>query len=65
MMNVEWKYDKSQKAILLKIEQTQKPLFKFPLQIGFVKGNQTVIETFEIKIKSPKKLFYWIMSRRK
>ncbi len=56
MMNVEWKYDKSQKAILLKIEQTQTPLFEFPLQIGFVKGNQTVIKTFEIKDKITEKV---------
>lgn len=56
VLNVDWKYDKSKKSVTLNIEQTQGNLFKFPLDIGFVNGNKTVIKTFDIKDKATKKV---------
>ncbi|HEY5368280.1 MAG TPA: M1 family metallopeptidase [Hanamia sp.] len=56
MLNIAWKYDKSQKSVSLNIEQTQGSLFHFPLQIGFVNDNQTIIKTFQIKDKITKKV---------
>ena len=56
MLNIDWKYDKEKKSVVLQIEQNQTPLFEFPLQIGFVNGNKTVIKTFDIKDKITKKV---------
>ena len=56
ILNVDWKYDKSRKSISLKIEQSQTPLFDFPLQIGFANGNKIIIKTFEIKNKITEKV---------
>ncbi|MEO6814494.1 MAG: M1 family metallopeptidase [Ginsengibacter sp.] len=51
MLNIEWKYNKAKKLLLLKIEQTQTHLFEFPLQIAYKDGNKTIIKTIEIKNK--------------
>lgn len=56
MLHIAWKYDKTKKSVVLKIEQTQTSLFEFPLQIGFVNGNKTFIKTFDIKDKITKKV---------
>src|SRR6185312_10401141 len=56
ILHIDWKYDKTKKSVSLKIEQTQTPLFEFPLQIGFVNGNKTVIKTFDIKDNITKKV---------
>lgn len=56
-LNIEWKYDKSKKDVVLKIVQTQSDLFEFPLQVSFTNGNKTVIKTIEVKNKITKTVF--------
>lgn len=55
MLNVEWNYDQTKKLVSLKIEQTQKNLFEFPLEIAFKKGDKTVSKTIDIKNKITEK----------
>ena len=56
MLNIGWQYDKKKKSAILNIEQTQEALFEFPLQIGFVNDNETIIKTFQIKDKITKEV---------
>jgi aminopeptidase N len=51
MLNVEWNYNQTKKLVSLKIEQTQKNLFEFPLEIAFKDGNKTIVKTIDIKNK--------------
>jgi aminopeptidase N len=55
MLNVEWNYNQTKKLVSLKIEQTQKGLFEFPLEIAFKDGNKTIVKTFDIKNKTTQK----------
>lgn len=56
ILNIDWKYDQSKRSVTLNIKQAQDQLFEFPLEIGFVNGNKTVIKTFGIKEKTTKKV---------
>jgi len=51
MLNIEWNYDKRKKSVSIKIEQTQKSLFEFPLEIAFKEDNKTIIKSIQIKNK--------------
>jgi aminopeptidase N len=55
MLNIQWNYNKTKKSVSIKIEQTQPDLFEFPLQIAFVKGNEKVIKTIDIRNKITEK----------
>jgi aminopeptidase N len=54
-LHIEWSYDSKKKEVALKIEQTQKDLFEFPLQIGFTYGNTNIVRTIDIKDRLTKK----------
>lgn len=56
ILNIDWKYDQSKKSVTINIKQAQDNLFEFPLEVGFVNGNKTVIKTFDIKDKTTKKV---------
>jgi len=50
-LNVEWSYNVTKKSVMIKIEQLQRNLFEFPLQIEFNDNNKSNIETIEVKDK--------------
>jgi len=55
MLKVQWNYDKTKNLVRIKIEQTQKDLFEFPLQIAFKSADKTVLKTIYIKNKITEK----------
>lgn len=57
MLKVDWKYNSSNKSVVVKIEQTQTNLFQFPLQLSFINGNKTIMKTIDVKNKIIQKNF--------
>jgi aminopeptidase N len=53
-LHVTWNYNKTGRSLTIDIEQTQEPLFEFPLEIGFVYDHKTVIKRIDIKDKTTK-----------
>ena len=51
MLNVAWKYDKTNKSLSIKIEQTQKYIFEFPLQLNFSDGKKMIAKEIDVKDK--------------
>jgi aminopeptidase N len=50
-LHVEWNYNKLQKSVSIKIEQTQNYFFEFPLQVSFSDGKKTIVKTINVKNK--------------
>ncbi|MEO8720839.1 MAG: M1 family metallopeptidase [Ginsengibacter sp.] len=55
ILKIDWSYDQIKKSVLLKIEQTQKNPFEFPLKIQFREGNKVLVRTIELKTKITEK----------
>jgi aminopeptidase N len=51
ILNIQWSYNQTKKIVSIKIEQTQKDFFEFPLEIAFKNGGKTIIKTIDIKNK--------------
>lgn len=54
-LNISWSYNDIKKSVTLKIEQTQKSIFEFPLEIAFVNGDKTTSTIIWIKDKTVQK----------
>ena len=50
-LNVNWKFNNKSKEIIITIQQMQKNLFEFPLQINIATGNENNIQSLLIKDK--------------
>lgn len=44
-----WNYNKVKKTVTLSVEQNQKDLFEFPLDVSFLNGNQSLRKTISIR----------------
>ncbi len=47
-LNISWSYNDSKKSVTLKIEQTQKAVFQFPLEIVFVNAEKTISSNIQV-----------------
>ena len=50
-LNIQWSYNNSKKSVKIKVEQLQKKLFEFPLDIGLSDRNESSVKTIDIKNK--------------
>ena len=48
---IEWNYNSAKKSGVIKVTQLQDNLFEFPLEIKFLDGSKTTVETISVKDK--------------
>jgi aminopeptidase N len=51
-LNISWKYIPADKKVIIKIDQVQKTLFDFPLELGIKEEGKIIIRKYEIKDSS-------------
>ena len=48
ILNADWRYDATKKAVAIQIRQTQATLFNFPLQVLVITGTKHTIQTINV-----------------